>query len=155
MSAVKDGLPIIWKQLAIRLSLFKQIVPKSFGACMESISQSILFLLFGWMEASVSSFFFLLLLKTENKLKVLYQNSLVYDDVLLRHGEIENYFIIFVVVDVVVIQFILVSNNFCCCWKCAIKMRTVLLKLHLIVSGLLMLTTWKNVHGNHIPNDKY
>lgn len=100
-------------------------------------------------------FFFLFLLKTENKLKVLYQNSLVYDDVLLRHGEIENYFIIFVVVDVVVIQFILVSNNFCCCWKCAIKMRTVLLKLHLIVSGLLMLTTWKNVHGNHIPNDKY
>lgn len=28
MSAVKDGWPIIWKQLAIRLSLFKQIVPK-------------------------------------------------------------------------------------------------------------------------------
>lgn len=43
MSAVKDGSPIIWKQLAIRLSLFKQIVPKLypiFRMCREHFAHS-------------------------------------------------------------------------------------------------------------------
>lgn len=37
MSAVKDGLPIIGKQLAIRLSLFKQIAPKLFDSGAGSV----------------------------------------------------------------------------------------------------------------------
>lgn len=44
MSVEKDGLPIIWKQLAIRLSLFKQIVPKLSDMLVKMMQHSPFFL---------------------------------------------------------------------------------------------------------------
>lgn len=150
MSAVKDGLPIIGKQLAIRLSLFKQIAPKLF----DSGAGSVVVFLCRWRETSVSSSLFLFY-KSENKLKVSYQNSLLLDYVhrllqyllyiyIFRFGMEKSEIISTFLLLLLLLHIMFVLSNFCCCWKCAIKMLAVLLKPYLIVWWLIGVDyTWK------------
>lgn len=72
MSVEKDGLPIIWKQLAIRLSLFKQIVPKLSDMLVKMMQNSPFFL-------SPSIFFFL-----SRKKKVSIENCLLFHGFILQ-----------------------------------------------------------------------